>query len=117
MFVKHKPRLYFDENFPAEAIEHFRSPHWKSRVWTTSAAEQGHRGQSDRFHYSHCQRHGYTLVTLDDDFNDDRLYRFSHDKMPGIIMIKGKSADVVGSPICLSLCFPSSFDCPFPKDF
>jgi hypothetical protein len=25
MFIKHKPRLYFDENFPVEAIEHFRS--------------------------------------------------------------------------------------------
>jgi hypothetical protein len=29
MFVKHKLRLYFYENFPAEAIEHFRSSYWK----------------------------------------------------------------------------------------
>ncbi len=117
MFVKHKPRLYFDENFPAEAIEHFRSPHWKSRVWTTSAAEQGHRGQSDRFHYSHCQQHGYTLVTLDDDFNDDRLYRFSHDKMPGIIIIKGKSADVVRIANMLVTLLSFLLRLPFPKGF
>jgi predicted nuclease of predicted toxin-antitoxin system len=91
MFIKHKPRLYFDENFPVEAIDHFRSPYWKKRLWITSAGEQGHQGQSDRFHYSYCQRHGYTLVTLDDDFNDDRLYPFTHGKMPGIIIIKAKS--------------------------
>jgi predicted nuclease of predicted toxin-antitoxin system len=116
MFVKHKPRLYFDENFPVEAIEHFRTPHWKKRLWITSADEQGHRGQSDRFHCSYCQRHGYTLVTLDDDFNDDRLYPFTHDNMPGIIIIKAKSADVVRIANMLVTFFPSSFDCLSPRE-
>jgi predicted nuclease of predicted toxin-antitoxin system len=117
MFVKHKPRLYFDENFPAEAIEHFRSSHWKRRLWITSADEQGHRGQSDRFHYSHCQRHGYTLVTLDDDFNDDRLYPFTHGNMPGVIMIKAKSADVVRIANMLVTLLSFLLRLPFPKAF
>jgi hypothetical protein len=37
MFLKQKQRLYFDENFPIEAIEHFRSAYWKKRVWITGA--------------------------------------------------------------------------------
>jgi hypothetical protein len=97
MFVKHKPRLYFDENFPVEAIEHFRTPHWKKRLWITSADEQGHRGQSDRFHCSYCQRHGYTLVTLDDDFNDDRLYPFTHGKLGTLVFLlyqKGRDSRI-----------------------
>lgn len=117
MFVKHKPRLYFDENFPVEAIEHFRTPHWKKRLWITSADEQGHRGQSDRFHCSYCQRHGYTLVTLDDDFNDDRLYPFTHGKMPGIIIIKAKSADVVRIANMLVTLLSFLLRLPFPKGF
>jgi predicted nuclease of predicted toxin-antitoxin system len=117
MFIKHKPRLYFDENFPVEAIEHFRSPYWKKRLWITSAGEQGHQGQSDRFHYSYCQRHGHTLVTLDDDFNDDRLYPFIHGKMPGIIIIKAKSADVVRIANMLVTLLSFLLRLPFPKGF
>jgi hypothetical protein len=117
MFVKHKPRLYFDENFPGEAIEHFRSTHWKRRVWITSAHEQGHSGQSDRFQYSYCQRYGYTLVTLYDDFNDDRLYPFTHGNMPGIIMVKAKSADVVRIANMLVTLLDFLLGLPFPKGF
>jgi predicted nuclease of predicted toxin-antitoxin system len=117
MFTKHKIRLYFDENFPVEAVEHFRSSYWKKRLWTSSAHEQGHRGQSDRFHYAHCQRHGYTLVTLDDDVNDDRLYPFTHDNMPGIIMIKAKSADVVRIANMLVALLSFLLRMPFPRAF
>src|SRR5271169_5748017 len=84
VFVKQKPRLYFDENFPAEVTLHFRSPYWKRRVWVTGASNEEHQGQSDRFHYTHCQKHRYTLVTLDDDFNNDSRYPLIEDPDIGV---------------------------------
>jgi predicted nuclease of predicted toxin-antitoxin system len=117
MFLKQKPRLYFDENFPPEVIEHFRSSFWKKRLWVTSAREQGKLGQSDRFHYTHCQRHRYTLVTLDADFNNDRRYPFRHGNMPGIIMIRASSAEVQQTANALARLLDFVTKLPFPKAF
>jgi predicted nuclease of predicted toxin-antitoxin system len=117
MYHKQKPRLYFDENFPPDVIEHFRSPYWKKRVWTTSAHEERRLGQADRFHYTHCLRHQYTLVTLDADFNDDRRYPFVHGKMPGIIIVRASSAEVQRAANMLAILLDFVMKLPFPNEF
>lgn len=117
MFLKQKPKLYFDKNFPIDVIEHFRSPYWKKRLWITSAFDQDHLGQSDWFHYSHCQRHRYTLVTLDYDFNNDRRYPFTHGKMAGIIIVRGSSDDVPRIANMLVTLMEFLLRLPLPKSF
>jgi hypothetical protein len=68
-YLKHKPRLYFDENFPPEISSHFCRPYWKKKLYVTSAAQKRHCGKADIFHHNYCTKLGYTLVTLDLDFN------------------------------------------------
>jgi predicted nuclease of predicted toxin-antitoxin system len=117
MFLKQKPRLYFDENFPPEIIEHFRSPFWKKRLWITSAREQRRLGQSDWFHYVYCQRHRYTLVSLDADFNDDRRYPFTHGKMAGIIIMRASSSEVQQTANALARLLDFVTKLPLAKSF
>jgi predicted nuclease of predicted toxin-antitoxin system len=117
IYLKQKPRLYFDANFPPEVIEHFRSPFWKKRLWLTSAREQGQLGQSDWFHYMYCQRHRYTLVSLDADFNNDRRYPFTHGKMPGIIIVQASSSEVQGTVDGLARLLDFVTKLPLPKSF
>jgi predicted nuclease of predicted toxin-antitoxin system len=84
-FLKQKPRLYFDENLPEEVIRHFcGSSYWKKKIKGVSSTSCGNSGRSDRFYYLYSQRHRYTLVTLDSDFNNDRLYPFTNGEMRGI---------------------------------
>ena len=94
-YRKQKPRLYFDENFPAEALEHFRTPYWRRKLYVTSAADEGHCGKPDIFHYTYSKTHNYTLVTLDFDFNNDQLYPFTHGSMAGVIIVRGSASGVV----------------------
>jgi predicted nuclease of predicted toxin-antitoxin system len=92
-FLKHKLSLYFDENIPDRVVRYFRSgPSWRKKVKITSARELGLGGRSDRFHYDCCQRHKHTLVTLDLDFDNDKIFPFTFGRMPGIIMIKASIA-------------------------
>jgi hypothetical protein len=81
------------------------------------AHQQCRLGQSDPFHYTHCERHRYTLVTLDADFNDDRRYPFTHGNMPGIIMVRGSSAEVQRVANTLATLLDFLLRLPWPKAF
>jgi predicted nuclease of predicted toxin-antitoxin system len=115
-YRKHKPRLYFDENFPAEVPEHFRSSYWRKKVYVTSAAEEGLCGKSDVAHYQFCKQHDYTLVTLDFDFNNDRLYPFSPGSMAGVIIVRGSTSEVTIANSLVGL-LQFLFQLPFPRTF
>jgi len=94
-YLKQKPRLYFDENFPERVISHFSTHrYWKKKIKAISSITEGNSGRSDRFHYLYSQRHGYTLVTLDYDFNNDCLFPFTNGHMPGIIIVCASSSNV-----------------------
>lgn len=84
--MKQKVELYFDENFPAEVIESIKTERkWTKRFRILSARDFGNSGRDDRFHFNFCRRKGFTLVTLDDDFMNDRKYPITD--TPGIIRI------------------------------
>jgi len=70
------------------------TPAWSTKVKIIAARELGMNGRSDKFHYNYCQRHRYTLVALDLDFDNDIYYPFTFGKMPGNIMVKASSAIV-----------------------
>jgi predicted nuclease of predicted toxin-antitoxin system len=116
-YRKQKPRLYFDENFPAEALDHFRTPYWRRKLYVTSAAEQGHSGKSDKFHYAYCKTHDYTLVTLDFDFNNDRLYPFTQGSIAGVIIVRGSSSEVVTIANTLVQLLQFLLNFPYPRRF
>jgi predicted nuclease of predicted toxin-antitoxin system len=72
LFLKQKPILYFDENFPLSVLAHFRKrARWKKKIKILSANELDNKGQSDSFQFAYCMRNNYTLVTFDEDFADD----------------------------------------------
>ena len=115
-FFKQKPVLYFDENCPEPVVEHFRTnSYWKKKVKVLSAVEEGNKGQPDGFHFGHCKRNAYTLVTLDGDFNNDRLYPFAFGTMPGVIMIKETKSQVQRIVRVLSSVLDFVLRAPFPR--
>jgi predicted nuclease of predicted toxin-antitoxin system len=115
-FLKEKPALYFDENCPAPAIEHFRTgSRWKKKIKVLSAIDLGNKGKSDEFHFSYCKRHGYTLVSFDEDFIDDRAYPFSNGNMHGIVIIKETKGNTSRAERVLSNLLEFVLTTPFPK--
>jgi predicted nuclease of predicted toxin-antitoxin system len=115
-YLKQKPRLYFDENVPEEVTYHFRdSSYWKSKVRTTTAFLEGNVKRSDLFHYRFCQRHRLTLVTLDDDFADDRRYPFTHGMMAGIIIVRASSSAPPAIVGLLAMLLDFVIIFPFPR--
>ncbi len=93
-FLKHKLSLYFDENFPAAVLTHFRKrKRWKKKIKVLSALELGNAGKSDEAQLAYCSRNEYTLVTLDDDFNDDNAFPFGNGTMHGVIIVKDGKGD------------------------
>ena len=116
-FFRQKPLLYFDENFPARAIEHFRSRYWNKRIRVSGAIAEGRAGRPDTSHYSYCQRRQYTLVTLDLGFNDDHLFPFTHGHMAGIIMIRSSPSEEEQIISILSRLLHFIISVHFPKGF
>jgi hypothetical protein len=117
-FLKQKLRLYFDENFPVEVIRYFASSSfWRKKLKIVSARGEKNLGQSDFFHYAHCTRKSYTLVTLDSGFNDDRRHPFASGQMAGIIIINVSSSDHPGILLALSHFLEFLLVLPFPKAF
>jgi len=110
--------LYFDENFPVPVLDHFRKgSRWKKKVKALSAIDLSNEGKSDEFHFAYCTRNGYTLVTFDEDFNDDAAYPFANGSMPGVVMVKEtkgnvqKTADVLSGLLdfVLTTLLPKAF--------
>jgi predicted nuclease of predicted toxin-antitoxin system len=116
-FFKQKPILYFDENVPASVIDHFRNSYWKKKIKLLSAVDDGNKRQSDKFHFRYCKRNAYTLVTLDGDFNNDRMYPFTFGDMPGVIMIKETKSHVRRIVNVLSNVLHFILQARFPKAF
>ncbi len=115
-FLKQKPVLYFDENCPAQIIEHFRKgSRWKKKIKVLSAVDLGNQGQSDEFHFSYCTRNGYTLVTFDEDFNNDGAYPFSNGKMHGVVIVKETKSNAQRAERVLSSLLEFVLTSPFPK--
>jgi hypothetical protein len=56
-------------------------------------------------------------VTLDYDFNSDRLYPFTNGKMAGIIIIRASSSEVLRVINILSRFLEFTLALPFPKLF
>lgn len=117
-FLKQKPILYFDENFPASVIAHFRKgSRWKKKFKVLSAIDVGNKGKGDEFHFSYCGRNGYTLVTLDGDFNDDTAYPFSNGNMNGVVMVKEGKGNEQHIEGILAGFLHFIETTPFPKSF
>src|ERR1039457_4170988 len=117
-FLKQKPVLYFDENFPVPVLDHFRKgSRWKKKVKVLSAIDLSNEGKSDEFHFAYSTRNGYTLVTFDEDFNDDAAYPFANGSMPGVVMVKETKGNVQKTADVLSGLLDFVLTTPFPKAF
>jgi predicted nuclease of predicted toxin-antitoxin system len=117
-FLKQKPVLYFDENFPAPVLDHFRrGSRWKKKIKVQSAIELGNKRKSDKFHFSYCRRRGWTLVTFDEDFNDDAAYPFANGKMHGVVIVKQTKGNVQEATRVLASLLDFILRTPFPRSF
>jgi hypothetical protein len=116
-YLKQKPILCFDENFPSNVVAAFCIDYWRPKIKVVTAIDEGHLGRSDRFHCAYCHNNAYTLVTQDLDFNNDRLYPFSNGKMSGIIMVRGDPSGWLGIYGALSQLIPFIWLVPYPKAF
>ena len=116
-YFKQKLRLYFDENFPERVVRHFSASYWNKKIKIITASGTSNLRKSDRFHYRYCLSHGHTLVTLDMDFNNDRLYAFTDGKMSGIIIIRASSSEVWRIIEVLSRLLTFLLTLPFPRAF
>ena len=117
-YLKQKPILYFDENIPTLMIDHFRKgSRWKKKIKVVSAVGLGNKGKSDDFHFKHCTRHGSTLVTFDEDFNDDAIYPFTNGNMHGVIIVKETKSNVQRAERVLSRLLEFVLLTPLPKAF
>jgi predicted nuclease of predicted toxin-antitoxin system len=112
-FLKQKLPLYFDANFPRQLIDDIKQDRaWRKRCSIHSAAQEGNQRRDDKFQLEFCKAKGYVLVTLDDDFMNDRKYPFS--RIPGIIRIVAakNDADSIEDRLATLLGFISSFPAP-----
>lgn len=117
-FLKQKPVLYFDENFPDLVLRHLRKgSRWKKKIKVLSAIDQGNKGKADEFHSAYCTRNGYTLVTFDTDFNDDTAFPFANGTMPGIVIVKEARGDTQTIVRLLTNLLEFVLTTPFPKSF
>jgi predicted nuclease of predicted toxin-antitoxin system len=114
-FPKQKLRLYTDENFPLEVVQAIRSDSaWRRKLTVQTAADAGNLRRDDRFHFEYCRKNGLVLVTLDNDFMDDRAFPFG-DEEPGLIRIVSRSSDQILAALEAILIFVTEM--PFPSDF
>ena len=117
-FLKQKPILYIDENVPATVVDHFRKgSRWKKKVKVLSAIEAGNKGMSDEFHYGYCARKGYTLVTSDEDFNEDTAFPFGNGTMHGVVIIKEAKGNPENMQRVLANLLHFVETTPYPKLF
>ncbi len=78
-----RPRIYADANVPAGAVRHMR----RRLRWDVLAVieDQTMRRASDVHHYRTASMLRRTLISLDDDFLDDR--QFPPDASGGVIIL------------------------------
>jgi hypothetical protein len=79
-----RPRIYADANVPAGLVSHMR----QSLGWDVLFVleEEGLRRASDTKHYRLAQQLRRTLVTMDRDYLDDRM--FPPEETSGVLVIQ-----------------------------
>jgi hypothetical protein len=109
MFTKHKIRLYFDENFPVEAVEHFRSSYWKKRLWRPAPTSRVTAGSPTGFitHIASGVGTRWSRSTTILTTTGSIL----------LIMVKAKSTDVVRVANMLVALLSFLLRMPFPRAF
>lgn len=113
-FLKHKLRLYFDENFPMRILLELKNERkWRSKCHIISALDRGNRGRDDGFHYNFCKLNKLTLVTLDADFMDDNRYPILD--MSGVILINAGSNNIEKIRLSLLIFLDFILAMPYPK--
>jgi predicted nuclease of predicted toxin-antitoxin system len=80
-------RFKLDENLPVEAAELLKQAGYKAKT----VAEQGLNGSPDSDVISVCRAEKRTLITLDTDFADIRLYPPA--QTPGLIVLRLQKQD------------------------
>ena len=89
IYTKQKIKLYFDENFSLKVVDEIRATKWLNKnCKICSVYDFNNNGKDDQFQFGFCKKKGFILVTLDNDFLDDRKFPFG--KLPGIIVAKTK---------------------------
>lgn len=83
------PRIYVDANVPAGVVAHMR----ERLAWDVYAVVEDDtlRRASDLDHYRTARRLHRTLITLDDDFLDERT--FPPGESPGVIVLSAPNED------------------------
>jgi hypothetical protein len=86
VYLRQKPILYFDENFPQPIVEPVRESRQVRKYFELlSVYDFDNQRKDDEFQLAFCKVRGFVLVTLDKDFMDDRKYPIQ--KLPGIVVI------------------------------
>lgn len=115
-YLRQKPILYFDENFPRTIVELVReSGRIRKHFKLLSVYDFENQGKDDDFQLKFCKVRGFVLVTLDKDVMDDRQYPIQ--KLPGIVVIvtgKNQATKIVQ---CLLTFTEFLTFVPFPKGF
>lgn len=115
-FSKQKIKLYFDENFPEEMAQRLKADKkWKKKLRVYSAKDFGNETKDDQFQFQFCRSKDFTLVTLDDDFMDDKTFPFMG--MPGVIRIVAGRHDHVKIEACLQIILDFLSYFPRPRSF
>ena len=85
-YLRQKPTLYFDENFPQQVIDAAKlSGPLRNSFKLLSVFDFNNQGRDDQFQLGFCKSRGFVLVTLDKDFMDDRRYPIQN--LPGMIVV------------------------------
>jgi predicted nuclease of predicted toxin-antitoxin system len=115
-YLRQKPILCFDENFPQQIIDAAKSGGpLRNSFKLLSVFDFNNQGRDDQFQLGFCKAKDFVLVTLDKDFMDDR--RFPIQNLPGIIVVaaaKNQPAEILACLTTLAR-FISFF--PRPKGF
>jgi len=115
-YVRQKPILYFDENFPAPVVESIgESRRIRKYFKMVSVHDFDNEGKDDEFQLAFCKTKGFVLVTLDKGFMDDRKYPIQ--RLPGIVVIAAAKNQTSKIIRCLSAFTQFLTFIPFPKGF
>jgi Domain of unknown function (DUF5615) len=85
-----RPRFYADQNFPNDLVGYLRRDA-KPRVNVWTAADKGYASRDDEFHFAFAAQNGRILLTIDDDYLDNR--RFPLQETAGLVVFTGFTND------------------------
>ncbi|MGD0799172.1 MAG: DUF5615 family PIN-like protein [Acidobacteriaceae bacterium] len=115
-YLRQKPILYFDENFPRPIFELIKeSSRIRKHFKLHSVYDFGNQGKDDDPQLKFCKTRRFVLVTLDRDFMDDRIYPIQ--KLPGIVVIVAGKNQATKIVQCLLAFTEFLTFVPFPKGF